>query len=99
MHVDNITPEEARMEMTPYEGRLPKSLEKYRSRIVDYEYPIGDGGIHQAYFIPGWRREDDLVHSAIGDTVKEVLETTKNAEPCWCANCEHYRRQAKKITF
>jgi excisionase family DNA binding protein len=93
MHIDNITPEQAIKEFTPFKGHLPKTLERYRKRIVDFDY---DGETYQAWMVSGWRREDDLVHTIIGDTVAEVAEGLKYAVPCGCANCEHYKEIALK---
>lgn len=90
-HVDNVTPEKALEEFIPYRGRLPKTLERYRNKIVDYDY---DGETYQVWLVIGWRRDDDLVHCCLGDTVREIREFIQSAVPCDCLNCEHYKKQA-----
>ena len=94
INVDNVTPAEALKEMTPFAGKLPKTLERYRSKIVDYDAYNGE---YQVYLVIGWRRDDDLVHTCIGDSVAEMVDFVKSAVPCDCDNCNHYKAQAAKI--
>jgi hypothetical protein len=71
--------------------QLPKSLQRYASRIADYsDERSSDSGIHVAYK-SGWKSFTDplgCVHGDVSDNVKKALYYVRAAEPCDCDECK-----------
>lgn len=70
--------------------QLPKTLQRYASRIVDYsDERSNDNGIW-LYYKLGWKSWSDPLgcqHQDHEDTVKELVYCVRNAIKCDCSEC------------
>lgn len=76
-----------------YKGALPKTLERFRSILIDYSDERGSQNGIWAYFIPGIKSGGDplgCVHQEHENTPSELANALVYVRPCDCEDC---RRQ------
>ena len=69
---------------------LPKTLERYRSRIMRYDDERSSDNPIFVCYIPGWKSYTDPVgiqHSDAELNVSDILACVRSAHPCDCAEC------------
>jgi hypothetical protein len=69
---------------------LPKTLERYRSRIMRYDDERGSDNPIFVCYIPGWKSYTDPVgiqHSDAELNVSDILACVRSAHPCDCDEC------------
>jgi hypothetical protein len=78
----------------PAPKTLKAWIDKHPEKIAEFDCGRGycfGGDNDFAYDIllaPGWRMEDDCVHTLIEPTVKDMLRQLRSVVRCDCAECE-----------
>ena len=71
--------------------QLPKSLQRYASRIADYSDERSSGNGIWLYYKRGWKSLSDpmgCLHQDHEDTVKELVSCARAMLKCDCNDCK-----------